>query len=671
MQSLKAILNAKLFFLTFLLLCLNTPSITHSKESPPSHGISEVEELVHRGLEHYQEGEYEAAKEAFKELIELNPHWQVMLELRRRIEIGTFSGIITDITLREKPEDQQKVVETVREILHMMTEAQRRKMLDIENIEDILNDLKGDKHDEYMEARVALITHDRYSVPYLLEFLTKTGEEHQRLIARTLTTLRDIGRSGSRPLTAALQTENELLQKRLLTVLERVGDRKVLPRVLALAQDQDISPDLRSRAGEVIESIQARLRVPVELETATEEYIKLGLLYLHEDRNEVGHVLGGHTEIWGWDEKAEEMHQKMTLEFVPSYIYYQAQGAHLILERLKTEPANINLQGLLLALKSRELGHLMRYSSQGSDALQREYARERKEISSSSFSRLGHLYGPEALNEALLETLPTHDAEASVKIIKELGRKTADPAVIEESLCEALAYENADVRSESALAILRASPNAEICSPENVINVLNSVITEGDQVQMHKDHPELVFEIMEAVADETVCLKNYPIAELEPTFLALLEGNETGEELTSLFIRSLKKYGTEKAFMPLIALISQTDAAHSLRIQACEAIASIAERDTRITADKGAMQVLIGVLNEKERALHTQAAIALRKLGIEPETAYEITETEIRGGKTLSRAEILDIEVELEDETVEEDVEEVEEKEDEDDFFEF
>ncbi len=534
-----------------------------------------------------------------------------------------------------------------------MTEAHRRKRLDIEDIETIIENFQSGTHEEYMAARAALIAHDMYSVPYLLELLTKRGEEHTALIARTTTTLRDIGRSASMPLLAALRTEDEVLQHRIVSALEKLGDRRALPALVALTEDPHASESIQQSAWAAIDRIQQRMRTPIELQSASEEYVTLARLYLREETDHVGHVLGDHTEIWGWEPEADTVGQSLTLEFVPSYISYQVRGTRMALTGLRLEPANPHLQGLLIALIGREMAHLERYSKEGKYPEHRLYAEKRLEHLAPAYTRIANLYGCGALASGLREVMATHDPHASVRIIQSLSMAPAPDPDSGEALCAALDYEHANVRLQAALAILQSFPEGEICSPEKTIRIFKKTLELEDPVEELPEHRDIVRNILEITTKQAPFIQNYPLDKLEPALVSALDNYDDDQELQHLIIRHLTAFGTEGALTPMSAIAADETAQETLRVQACRAIEAILTRKHEPPGDyvEQIAEALYNALQSEVRDIQREAAAALNALMIGPENMLSITDIEIQKTRLLTPDDMLDMDenIKLED----------------------
>ncbi len=640
MEQGKWIVAFQLFFITVLLLaCPAGNAIADAGAS----GTEEAYELLSQGLHHYRRDRYEQAREAFETLIEARPHWKVMRELHQRLEPGELTEVITDVTFREVTTEKQAAAEAAETIMRMMTEAQRRGMLHIEDVDQVLEDFRTGSHQQFHDARSTLIEHGRYSVPYLLDFLAGTGEEKSTLVARTLTTLRDIGRPASPPLVAALRTDNDVLKHRIVSALENVGDRRAIPALLAVAEDERVAEETAETAWDAIGAIQQRIRYPVDLQSATEEYRKLARLYLEEDASRVGHVLGGHTEIWSWDGDEEQMRRRLSIEFVPSTIYYQARGVRVALDGLNTTPGDLPLQGLLIALMSREISYLERYEA-NSEHQHHAYARQKLGTLRSAFNRIAHLYGAPAAGRGLGEVLSVHDEEAALRIIKVLrDSDTVSSEHAADVLCRTLDHDSVDVRFQGALAILRSSPGGEICTPEKVIRVLKNILEQ--HAEAPQEYRQMVLAVSGVVAERALVMRNYPIGDLESAFLFALGEYGEDEELLEQITICLKAFGSGRAAEPLSGMAADADRTGKLRIRACSAINSIARREPDHSYGEEVFQALLGALEADDEHLQREAASALHALRQPPDDMFNVAEKEIRATKILDRDDMPDVDV--------------------------
>lgn len=714
-----SLLNKKTFiFLSFclsMIVFFGTDAKIAAADQAPT-GTSDVYNLIVSGIDAYQNEQYSDARDSFEDVIALSPNWEVLIEVRRRLELGRLTEIVTDVALRERPEEAGAASEAASTVLSMMTEAHRMRKMDVTNLDKVMDDFISEEHEKYMNARITFIEHNMYSVSYLLELLAQTDAEKKLLIARTVTTLRDIRRSAALPLIAAMQTEDELLLTRIISALAHVGRRDALAPLLAVTEDQGLDDSTREAAWESIQDIQVQLRVPVELESAIDEYVNLTRLYLTEDKSEIGHVVSRYVPVWWWDARGEKIRHKLNIEFVPNFVYYQIQGTQTAMQGLALYPDHSELQSLLLAAMSREYAHLKRYKEKGSVEEFVDYAGKRLNIIAPVFNRTAHLFGPTPMAHALMEVLEIEDDEAAVYLINSLAGKKMVSGPVINTLCLALESENPQVRFDSALVLIKVAPELpdEFCSADKVIAVIRKAIKYSDEVPEIPGHKEIVKSTLNALINVIDRLDNYPVWKLEPEFSEAVEKYDGDEDLKSKIVTVLGAEGSSSAFPILIDIVSNETLSPQLRYQALDAFLDVAQRlgsekyglNSNIIASLAAVGIIdngdpyhfytseiifpelrykafdqalraqrediygkyredaiaaaLSALSNEDEALHSKAGETLNFLGLSAENIIALTEDEMKTTKILSREELLGFEIDMETVDIQKPLEDVE-----------
>ncbi len=420
--------------------------------------------LLREGCAYYQMGEFAKAKDAFDEMLALRPGSQVALRMQREAELGLLARVAS--------EKDQQLAATARKVLDMMGQAVRQERRVIENPDKLLTDFQSPDLRAYLNARAELVGHGAYAVPYLLQFLTRHGPDAQMIVARAISTIRDIGRAAVPPLVEALAADDELVQLRVVGLIGQFGDRRAVPALLALCEAPNLSEPLAEAAGEALKAITGQ--PPDALGSAVEQYRALAQMYVKEDAASVGFVYGGWQEVWHWNPGAADWHERLTYELVPTYSYYQQQAVENALKGLGLDPENADLSSLLLTAlcRQRQLAHM--YSGLKDEEQVRSHAAVTAAQLDKHVPLVGHLMGVDVVGEALRQALTLGDPATSLYLVELLGSKAGlDASEGAEALAAALDFPHKDVRCRASIEIVKASPTGAIGDPQKVMQVLS------------------------------------------------------------------------------------------------------------------------------------------------------------------------------------------------------
>ena len=420
--------------------------------------------LLREGTACYEKGELAKAKEAFDQMLALKPGSQVALRMQREAELGLLA--------RMASEKDEPLASTARKVLDMMGQAVRQERRVIENPEKLLTDFQSPDLRAYLSARAELVGYGAYAVPHLLQFLTRQGPDNQAIVARTVSTIRDIGRAAVPPLLEAAAADDELVQIRVVGALGQFGDRRAVPVLLSLWEAPGTPEIVVEAAGEALKAITSQS--PDALGSAVEQYKTLVELYVREEAASVGFLYGGWQEIWRWNPAAANWQDRLTYELLPTYLYCQQEAVENALKALRLDPEDADLKALLLTALCRQRQLARMYAELKDDEQVRADAAARAVQLDRHVPLAGHLMDADVVGKALRQALALGDAATSLYLVELLGGKAGlDTSEGAEVLVAALDFPHRDVRCRASIEIVRASPTGAIGDPQKVMEVLS------------------------------------------------------------------------------------------------------------------------------------------------------------------------------------------------------
>lgn len=427
----------------------------------------------------YQSGEYDQAKASFEKVLALEPGMQAALKMREMVEVRQL------IEMR----DNERLRADAEKILDLMRRAVRQRQRTIVEPARLVEDLQSPDLGVYGKARVELIGHGPYAVPYVVHLLALEEAAEQGLVGRTVSLLAAMQRDACLPLICALQgTDSALLKGRVAGLLGQIGDARAVPALMALCEqdDQSLQP-ARQAAARALESITGQS--PTELGSAAAQYVHLSTVYFNEDRAAVGYTYGLSADVWLWHAAGAELADKVTYEEVPAYLYYQRMATQTALDGLATDPANADLQVLLAASLVRQSARCEFFKSADIRLGGEEPAEEVRQGAADRAAGfavevpvvLGLLEAP-VLARALGMTLEAGDGPAALCLVKALGGKldAAGPAPPDAettgALISALASGDKDVRYNAAVVLVQACPTGECGATGCIMQVMSAAL---------------------------------------------------------------------------------------------------------------------------------------------------------------------------------------------------
>jgi HEAT repeat protein len=420
--------------------------------------------LFEQGVASYEAGQSEKAKSAFEELLALQPSSSAAQEISKKPRY--------EVLFKMRADD--RLAPTAEKMLQFVTAAARESKRQIADVEKLLTDFQSPDLATHLKARFVLIGHGPYAVPYLLQFLTRQGPQNQVIVARTISTIKNMGRDACPPLMAALATKDAVLKTRVASVLGQIRDARALPPLLALYQDGSAPQPVRDSASEAIKNIAGK--DAATFGPAIREYEKLVESYLKEDATAVGYVFGEWAEVWKWNEAPEKLQDKLSCELAPNFLYYQRQGAEYALQALSLNPENLSLKSSLVALLCRQLRLVKTLAPEASKDVKKD-AEARLAALEKQVPLICHLYDADVIGMSLKRAQALQDSWVSLYLTEILGSKAGpDAGVAAQALGEGLGAPDRDARYRASVEMVRLSPTGAIGEPEKVMQVLSAAL---------------------------------------------------------------------------------------------------------------------------------------------------------------------------------------------------
>ena len=431
--------------------------------------------LFKKGITHYKSGEFAEAKDAFDQMLALNPDRALALAMRDHAELGLFL----------KMAEREELAPQARKIATLLLKASREGKRDIaDKIDKLLEDLQSEEVIVQGAARVTLKSHGPFAVPYLTPFLLEDDPAKQSVVGMTVSLLASMHRDASLPLVEFMvATDVPLAKTRAAAALRFLRDIRSLPGLMGVWQDKELGEVTRRAAADTIQAISGK--TPGELGSAVQQYAVLGDDYFREDGERVGFTYGFDGAIWTWDADTK----KVVYRLVPNYLYYQTMALETAKEGLVGAPGNVPLQELAMASLARLQAHCDYVASDeallGGKPVADDVKTDAAERAAGFAERipvLSALLEPSVIGDALEKTLDVGDADAAVVLLDALDAKLAGTAPVApdaatiESLMAALNTPDKNVRYRAAITFVKTCPHGDAGNPDPIVSVIGKVV---------------------------------------------------------------------------------------------------------------------------------------------------------------------------------------------------
>ena len=433
---------------------------------------SKILSLFEQGMEHYEARDYAKAEAAFTQVLSMRPSMSIALQMRQKAEVEQFADMMTN-------EDLAPVAERVVKLMRWGTRSKKR---DVTNIDALLEDFQSTDLQTYGGALNKIMGHGPYAIPYLLDFLSLKGKANHRIVVRTKMAISNMHEDVVYPLVAALGTNNDLLKTRLIELLGEVGDRKAVPALLSVTENEQATDLQREAARESLKKLTdiGKLGAPLQ------EYGDLAEAYLKENHDMVGYFDAAQGEVWMWDEGASKLQNKLTYRMVPNYLYFPAIGVRVALNGLELDPNNERLRALMVAMVTVQMSRCKMVSSDNlsaqlgedmvTDAMKSDAADRLTDLEE-RWPLLCRMAGPGVVGRAVELALDAGASPAALDLVQILGTKSGlTRKQGGDSLLRALDAGDKRVRYHAAIQAVRHAPLGEFGDARKVMKVMSATL---------------------------------------------------------------------------------------------------------------------------------------------------------------------------------------------------
>jgi hypothetical protein len=302
-----------------------------------------------------------------------------------------------------------------------------------------------------------------YAIPFMLEALTQA--DRQKEYPNILRALPMVGRDALRPLSAALQTDNQVLKSQIIEALGQISYTQALP-YLKYILENDSSQELRTLAGNSIRKID-----PAAMNTsAAQLFYKLAeQYYYHTQSLEPVHKTDL-LNIWFWDTEKK----KLTSEEVSSEYFYELMAMRNCEWALKAD-ANF---GSAISLW---LASYFKAESAGIGSMPEYFGKEHPDAIMYATTA-----GVEYLHQGLARAIKDKNAYVALGLIEALATTAGEKSLFyrvgtEQPLVQALSFGDKMVRYSAAIAIASANPQENFSDSKLVVANLAEALTQKEK----------------------------------------------------------------------------------------------------------------------------------------------------------------------------------------------
>ncbi len=254
-----------------------------------------VKQLYDSGMNSLEKGEFAAALDSFKKLIQEDPTQDQVYDLIRNTETKNF------LKLLGAGGESEQVARRLLDLGHM---ALKQRSKDPEAIKKLVEDaVKSDNVETKRRgSRMLMANHGAYAVPYLVPYLG-SNDTNERVNA--IMALEDIGIEAVLPLVEALQSPDAAVRQNVVVVLRRLLDPRAVPVLVALAGAKDQPDSVKRQAAIALKAYNEEYKTSYK--SPTEAFLDIAKKYYNR-MPELLRDLGTTYTMWRWsDGKLQEL----------------------------------------------------------------------------------------------------------------------------------------------------------------------------------------------------------------------------------------------------------------------------------------------------------------------------------------------------------------------------
>jgi len=299
-----------------------------------------------------------------------------------------------------------------------------------------------------------------YAIPFMLDALADPDQREN--FTHVTETLPKIGQSAIRPLTAALQTENNGLKSEILKALGKIGYPQSLP-YLRYVMKNDASVEMRREAAVAIQAIDPT----AQSAPAAELFFQLAEKYYYHHESLAPVSKAGKTNVWFWSTEK----RRLVWRPVDSVLFHEVMAMRTSEWALRADPGF----GLAIGLWQASF-----FKAEATGLTMPVYFGEGHANAYVYGTTAGPVYLLQALARALNDKDTAVALAATEALIATTGSKTIFyPVGPKQPLLSALVYGDTAVRTSAAIAIAQAGPRGQFGESDMVVKNLTAAIADG------------------------------------------------------------------------------------------------------------------------------------------------------------------------------------------------
>ncbi|MFW6132951.1 MAG: HEAT repeat domain-containing protein [Planctomycetota bacterium] len=414
-----------------------------------------VEELWQQGLYYIRTANADAARSHIEAILnrDVDPKTAYALSLRP-------PEAMTQLT---RGSHLPGLDEPIAKLRKLIEKGYRARRADAERIKNAINMLDGGL-ESYNLGRSRLIESGEYAVPYMIQKLL-AADVSDKMRARIVNVLPAIGKDAVRPLSAALQTEDEGLQEVLANALGRIQYPHAAPRLAELMNREGVLDKAAQTARNALLACAGKSALG---KSTAELYYRYAEKYYDRAESLRPDSRSATGNVWRWREGLGLVHIA-----VPRAIFcdiYAKRMARLALEHDETFYAAVPLwlSAAFNAEANLPPGEVNPLQRAGQPPA-RFYA-----LASS----------PEYLQQVVQRALEDHNTPVALSTLKALVRIIgADSIVDARPIVAALTYPDREVRFFAAVSLAEANPEHRFDGAQMVLPILAGALRQpGKQI---------------------------------------------------------------------------------------------------------------------------------------------------------------------------------------------
>lgn len=446
-----------------------------------------------------------------------------------------------------------------------------------------------------------------YAVPFMLDAMAEAirNPDYETKLSEMIEVLPKIGRPAIRPLTAALQMNNDQLKGEIIRALGRIGYPQSLPYLKYVAETSQ-SLELRSLAAESIRQIDARAGAS----TAAAMFYQLGERYYYHDESLAPEKDVSFANIWFWDAQANRLSRVP----VDQAFFHELMAMRCCEWSLKADEQFGLAIGLWLASF---------FKAEATGIPMPEYFGE---------NHAGALVyattaGPEYLHQALARAVNDRNAAVALGAVEALATTAGERSLMytlgpSQPLMQALTFQDRAVRFSAAIAVGNAGPRQEFVESRVVVQNLAEALSRGGQQNAEGEQwtPELAenYALRAVQAMHKLAVSRNPVIDLSLALPSLVQATkDSNQEIQVLAAEVLAYLNSPNAQRAIAEMAMQTATEMPVRIAVFGALVDSAKLYGNMLPD-AAVDAIYSLIQstETDPALRAAAAASYGALNL-------------------------------------------------------